>query len=91
MCLSVKSHLTSGVSVHPEKKKELSHTQRAMEVKQVVGFSLKLLRYRDPGLPPLKAICMVGYFPADSTYAHYSIFHVLAPRVLHFSEFISLY
>ena len=48
--MSVKSHLTSGASVH------LSHTQRATEVKKFVGFSLKQLRCRDPALPRLKAM-----------------------------------
>ena len=40
VCVSVKSYLTSGVSVRPE---ILSHTQRATEVKNFVGFSLKPL------------------------------------------------
>ena len=32
-----------------------------------MGFSLKPLHYRDPALPPLKAICTVGHFPAESS------------------------
>ena len=50
VCVSVKSHLTSGASVCPE---TVSHTQRAMKVQKVVAFSLKLLRCRDRALPPL--------------------------------------
>ena len=82
VCVSVKSHLTSGVSVRPKN----TRTQWAMEVKQLVEVSLKLLRCRDPALPPLKAIRMVSHFHADSSHAHYrfSIFHVVAPRILHF-------
>ena len=59
--------------------KILSRTQHATEVKKFVGFSLKVLRCRDPVLPPLKAICTVGHFPVESGHAHYSA------RVLHFS------
>ena len=33
--------------------KTLSRTQRTTKVKKFVGFSLKLLRCRDPALPPL--------------------------------------
>ena len=68
--------------------KILSHTQRATEVQNFVGFSLKLLRCGDPVLPLLKAIRIVGYFPAESTHAHYSVYYVMVPRVLHFSAFI---
>ena len=43
-------------------------------------------------LPPLKAICLVGYFPAEGAHVHYSIYkgrwNVVVPRVLHFSAFI---
>ena len=83
VCVSVKSHLTSGASVHPE---ILSRTQQTTEVKEFVGFSLKLLRCRDPALPLLKTIHTDGHFPEDSVHAHYM--HVVTPRVLHFSAFI---
>ena len=44
-----------------------------------------MLRCSDPALPPLKAICTVSHFPAESAYAHYShsIYHAVAPKVLH--------
>ena len=58
VCVSVKSHLTSGGSV----LKLLSRTKRATEVKKFVGLSTACL----------KAIHTVGNFPAESTHAHYS-------------------
>ena len=67
VCVSVKSHLTSGASVHPE-----NIVMRATEGKIFVGGSLKPLRCRDPALPPLKAICTVSHFPAESAHVHYS-------------------
>ena len=44
VCVSVKSHLTSGASVCP--KNILSRTQWATEVEKFVGYSLKPLRSR---------------------------------------------
>ena len=43
VCLSVKSHLTSGASVRPEKTVVYSAGNGG---KKIVGFSLKLLRSR---------------------------------------------
>ena len=83
-CLSVKSYLTSEVSVRPENT--LSRTQRAMEVKNVWSFLLNLSVVE---IQPLKAICTVCHFPAESAHAHYSIYNVVAQRVLHFSAFIA--
>ena len=68
VCLSVKSNLTSGVSVRPENTVTYSASN---EGKKFVGFSLKLLRCRDPVLPPLKTIRSVGHFSAESAHAHY--------------------
>ena len=53
----------------------LSRTQQATEVQKFVGFSRKPLRCR-PSTVPLKAICTVGHFPAESVHAHYSQYHV---------------
>ena len=47
VCLSVKSHLTSGASVHPENAVTYSTGNGG---KKFVGFSLKLLRCGDPTL-----------------------------------------
>ena len=35
-----------------------------------------------------KVICTIGHFHVESTHAHYIIYHVVVPRVLHFSAFI---
>ena len=47
VCVSVKSHLTSGASVRPENTVTYP---AGNEGKKIVGFSLKLLRCRDPAL-----------------------------------------
>ena len=89
VCVCLLSHISP--LEHLFVLKILSRTQRATEVKKIVGFSLKPLHCGDPALPPLKAICTVGHFPAESTHAHYtcsSIYHAVLPRVLHFSAFI---
>ena len=62
--------------------KILSRTRRTTEVKK---FAPKLLCCCDPVFPPIHT---VGHFPAESTHAHYSIYHMVAPRVVHFSAFI---
>ena len=101
--LSVKSHLTSGASVHLENSFTYSTGNGGQKF---VGFSLELLCCRDPALPLLNAIRTVGHFAHE----HYSIYHVvsgqvvlpelpywadcpqwhglMAQRVLHFSAFI---
>ena len=72
VCVSVKSHLTSGASVRPENAVTYS---AGNEGQKFVGFSLKPLRCRDPALPPLTVQSAI--FPAESgTHAHYSIYHV---------------
>ena len=63
VCLSVKSHLTYGASVRPENAVTYS---AGNEGQKFVGFSLKLLRCRDPALPPLTAIRTVSHFPAEA-------------------------
>ena len=72
--MSVKSNLTSGVSVRPENSVTYSTDN---EGQKFVGFSLKTLRCRDPALPPLKAIRTVGHFPTECAHAQYSIYHVV--------------
>ena len=59
VCVSVKSHLTSGASV----RRENAATHSAgNEGQKIVAFSLKLLRCRDRAVPPLMAIHRVGHF-----------------------------
>ena len=85
MCVSVKSHLTSGAPVFPENTVMYSGVQRRS--KKICGFSLKPLHYQDPALPPLKAIRTVGHFPTESMHEHYStccIYHVAVDRSSHF-------
>ena len=67
--------------------KILSHTQQAMKVKEFVGFSLKPIGCRNPALPPLKGICTVSHFPAESMHVHYSIYHVVSGSVSRVSSF----
>ena len=67
VCLSVKSHLTSGAFVCPENTVTYS---AATEVKKIVDFSLKPLHCIDQALPPLKVIHTVGHFPTESMHAH---------------------
>ena len=91
VCLSVKSHLTSGVSVRPENTVTYSAGNGGQKF---VGFSLKLLCCRDPALPPLKAyvqsaICAhAHYFNSVIACAFSRVRTCVALRVLHFSAFI---
>ena len=73
VCLSVKSHLTSGASVRPENTVTYSAGNGGPKICGVFSETAPLQR---SSTAPLKAICMVGHFPAE------------APRVLHFSAFI---
>ena len=59
VCVSVKSHLTSGASVRLENA--VTHSA-GNEGQKIVAFSLKLLRCRDRALPPLDGIHRVGQF-----------------------------
>ena len=88
VCLSVKLRLTSGVSVHPEK---LSRTQRAMEVKKICGIFSETTLLQRSSTAPLKAIHMVGHFPAESVHVDYSIYHVSSQRQLMGTEGSALY
>ena len=76
VCVSVMSHLTYGASVRPENAVTYS---AGNEGQTFVGFSLKPLRCRDPALPPLcgRAYIQSAIFPAESTHAHYSVYHVV--------------
>ena len=69
VCVSVKSYLTSGASIHPENTVTYSAGNGGQNI---CGVSLKPLRCRDPALSPLKAICTVSHFPVESAHVHYS-------------------
>ena len=73
--VSVKSHLISGASFRPENSVTYSAGNGDQKF---VGFSLKPHHCRNPALPPLKAIHIVGHFPTERVHAHYSIYHVVS-------------
>ena len=70
----------------------MSHTYTPVHPENTVTYSagnggqnicgLKLLCCRDPVLPPLKPIHIVGQFSAESAHVRYSIYHMVAPRVM---------
>ena len=70
VCLSVKSHLTSGASVRRENAATYS---AGNEGEKFVAFSLKLLRCRDRALPPLD-----GY-----TYDRPFFLRIIRMRIVH--------
>ena len=69
VCLSVKSHLTSGASVRPENAVTYSQGNGGQKICGVFSETAPLQR---SATPPLKAIRSVGHFPAESAHAHYS-------------------
>ena len=70
VCLSVKSHLTSEASVHPENTAIC--IQRVMEVKRFVGFSLTEDCYVvEIQHCSIESIRTVGHFPVECAHAHY--------------------
>ena len=68
VCLSVKSHLTSGASVHLENTDTYSAGKGGQKICRVFSETAPLRR---SSTPPLKAIRSVGHFPAESAHAHY--------------------
>ena len=69
VCVSVKSHLTSGATVHPENTVTYSAGNRGQKIG---GFFSETAPLQRSSTAPLKAICTVGHFPAKSAHAHYS-------------------
>ena len=69
VCLSVKSHLTSGASVRPENTVTYSAVNGGQKICGVFSETAPLQR---SSTTPLKAIGSVGHFPAESAHAHYS-------------------
>ena len=62
--------LTLGVSVRPKNTVTYSTGNR---VQKFCGVFSETSHCGDPALPPLKAICSVSHFPAESAHAPYSI------------------
>ena len=67
VCVSVKSHLTSRASVHPKNTVTYSAGNGGPKICGVFRETAPLHR---SSTAPLKAICMVGHFPAESMHAH---------------------
>ena len=67
VCLSVKSHLTSGASVRPENPVTYSAGNRGQKICGDFSETAPLQR---SSTPPLKAIRTVGYFAAVSAHAY---------------------
>ena len=76
VCVSVKSHLISEASVRPKYCHALSEQQRS----NICGVFSETALW--------KAICTASHFPVENAHAHYRIYHMEVPRVLHFSAFI---
>ena len=64
VCVSVKSHLTSGTSVHPENTVTCSAGSGGPKICGV--FSVAEIQHFS-----IESIRMVGHFPAESAHAHY--------------------
>ena len=67
VCLSVKSHLTSGASVRPKNLVTYSAGNGGQNICGVFSETAPLQR---SSTPPLKAIRIVGHFPAESAHAY---------------------
>ena len=67
VCLSVKSHLTYGVFVHPEIAVTYSVGNNG---KNIVAISLKLLHCKGPTLPLLYSYGYSGHLSTESMHAH---------------------
>ena len=66
VCLSVKSHLTSGASVRPENAVTYSVGNKGQNF---VAFSLKLRRSRVTALAALYGYCAVDHFSLGEIHA----------------------
>ena len=67
VCVSVKSHLTSGASVCPENPVTYSAGNRGHKICGVFSETAPLQR---SSTPPLNTIRTVGYFPAEGAHAY---------------------
>ena len=67
VCVSVKSYLTSGVSIHPENTVTYSAGNRGQNI---CGFFSETAPLQRSSTAPLKAMLTVGHFPAESAHAY---------------------
>ena len=75
VCVSVKSHLTYGASVRPEKAVTYSAGKEGQNICGVFSETVRLQRSSTPSI--VRPCVQSAIFPAESTHAHYSIYHVV--------------
>ena len=75
--VGVKSHLTYGASVRPENAVTYSAGNEGQNVCGVFSETAPLQRSSTPSNVGVQS----AIFPAESTHAHYSIYHVVRMRV----------
>ena len=75
VCVSVKSHLTYGASVRPENAVTYSAGNEGQKICGVFSETAPL--QRSSTLSVVRPCVQLAIFPAESTHAHYSIYHVV--------------
>ena len=75
VCVSVKSHLTYGASVRPENAVTYSAGNEGQNICGVFSETAPLQRSSTPSI--VRPCVQSAIFPAESTHAHYSIYHVV--------------
>ena len=75
VCVSVKSHLTYGASVRPEHAVTYSAGNEGQNICGVFSETAPLQRSSTPSI--VGPCVQSAIFPAESTNAHYSIYHVV--------------
>ena len=87
VCVSVKSHLISGASACPENTETYSAGNGGQNICGVFSEPAALWR---SSTPSVESHMYSRPFSLESAPVYYSIYHIVAPRVLHFSAFIHL-
>ena len=88
VCLSVKSHLTSGASVRPENAVTYSAGDEGQNICGVFSETAPLQRSSTPSV--VRPCVQSAIFPCVYAHAYFSCIyaHDTPPRVQHFSAFI---
>ena len=73
--MSVKSHLTYGASVRPENAVTYSAGNKGQNICGIFSETAPLQRSSTPSI--VRPCVQSAIFPAESTHAHYSIYHVV--------------
>ena len=89
VCLSVKSHLTSGASVRPENAVTYSAGDEGQKICGVFSETAPLPRSSTPSV--VRPCVQSAIFPCVYAHAYFSCIyaHDTPPRVQHFSAFIN--